>query len=207
MEFAAAREKARKLAVFNNFTTTERSILQYRSAAKRSVEHVYKTERVLGRRPIYINRLGRKDGRARVRVRRLLAKINKKRRYHLEQTRQTEGRVKDTHQLLLSRALRAYRRVQNKLSRLRNRNVAALKGLLREGAYPILRNRLGAGFATNFYSRRLAPQVLRTHAPRSKYYMSRSMRRVSRLSRFTLKCMRLQKARRLAIFDTSRPRL
>lgn len=206
-ELAAAREEVRMQTNSNNFITTRRSILQYRSAAKRSIEHIYKTERVLGRRPIYINRCGRRDGRARIRVRALLAKIDKKRRYHLEQFNRTTGYVKDLHEHLLARALRAYRRVQNKARSLRDRNVSAPRAKLQEGAYPVLRNKLTSGFATNFYSRRLAPQVLRDHEPRSKYYRSRAMRRVSRLSKFTRKCMRLQKARRLAIFDTSRPRL
>lgn len=168
---------------------------------------MYKTERVLGRRPIYINPRGRRDGRARIRIRALLAKIDGKRRYHLEQARISDGRVKGIHQLLLARALRAYRRVQSKIGRIRNRNVAAPRKALQEGAYPVLRNKLGSGFATTFYSRRLAPQLLRAHEPRSKYYRSRSMRRVFRLSKFTRRCMRLQAARRLAIFDTSRPRL
>lgn len=206
-EFAAAREEARRQTTSNYFIKTQRSILQYRSAAKRSVEHIYKTERVLGRRPVYINLRGRRDGRARIRIRALLTKIDKKRCYHLEQTKITTGRVKDVHELLLTRALRAYRRVQNKASRLRNRNVAAPRARLQEGTYPVLRNGSSSGFATTFYSRRLAPQLIRTHEPRSKYYMSRAMRRVSRLSKFTRQCMRLQKARRLAIFDTSRPRL
>jgi len=186
-----------------------RSILQYRTAKKRTLSHIYKADRILRTLPLRLGLAPRRAGRAGKKASSLLAKLESKRNNYLRLLRFAPVDKKEPYQILFTRAQRALHRAQNRLVNLRaeqaysptvlgsiNQPPTFLKFGLSAG-YPSGLTTLKTGTAPVSYNASTAKSSFRSHA----------FRYLTLQRRFTKRCMRLQAARRRMIFDTSRPRL
>lgn len=183
-----------------------RSILQYRTAEKRTPPHMYVTGRALRKLPFTLRPGPKRAGRLGRKAISMLASLENKRNRYLRLLRFAAASKKEHYQLLFTRAQRALRQAQNRLATSRTLKLYAPEtaGSIPKAA--VLLGDASAQPAPGLFSRK-GRSLSGSHSLAANSFYCDTFRYIATQRRFTKGCMRLQAIRRRMIFDTSRPRL
>jgi ribosomal protein S4 len=185
-----------------------RSILQYRTASQRSIDRVYRAERVLHRQAISLKAASFTRGSMGRRAFRFLDSVANGALFQRRLLRFSVPTRRDRYKRNVALAARAVRVARSKVRVLRRnyRRIFQVRGRA-QTQYSRLRNNAGAKFATSFHSRRLGAAIVGKLAPTARRFRITAYKRLALGRRLRKRCARLLRIRRRAIFDTSRPRL
>lgn len=127
-----AEQRAAKHHIRYRLISTQRSILQYRAAKKRTTEHFYKADRILRKLPFSLRAQPKRAARTGKKAALLLHKLKKKCSSYLNRIRfAKDKKKKDTYRGLFIRAQRGLQRAQNRLATIRMARISAAEKISR----------------------------------------------------------------------------
>lgn len=183
-----------------------RLILQYRTAKKRIASHVYVADRALRKLPFTLRPEPRRAGRLGKKANSVLARLENKRNSYLRLLRFATTGKKEHYLRLFTRAQRALRRAQNRLTASRTLQLYAPEAVGRLSKAAVLLGGDSVQPSLEVFTSK-DRSLLGSPAFAANSFYCDTFRYLATQRRFTRSCMRLQAVRRRMIFDTSRPRL